>query len=301
MVRKIVHLRRIFWLFLALPGCGIEPPSSEETAPETAASEALVPLAEAELAAPAPVETPVAKGPCPADMALIEGSYCPAPSEECVAWQESVGPGGKLVKGQCKAFRSPSRCLADHHLSLRYCMDRYEWPNKKGEKPRTLTSWQEAREMCGAIGKRLCSEDEWSFACEGEAMSPYVYGYERDASACNIDKPYRARTFDFYRWEKCLADEACKAAYEAIDQRVGAGDFERCVNAWGVFDLIGNANEWVLRPDKKTPHRSGIKGGRWGPVRSRCGPTVGFHDEADWGYEVGFRCCSDVDSGTPSE
>ena len=54
-----------------------------------------------------------------------------------------------------------------------------------------LTSWVQAGEMCAAEGKRLCTEDEFNFACEGPEMRPYVYGYDRDEATCNIDKPYR--------------------------------------------------------------------------------------------------------------
>jgi sulfatase modifying factor 1 len=146
--------------------------------------------------------------------------------------------------------------------------------------------------MCAAKDKRLCTEEEFNFACEGEAMRPYVYGFSRDPSKCNFDKPYRARTFKFTEMESCGDDPACLAAYRAIDQRVPAGSMESCQSPEGVFDLNGNANEWVVIPDAKSPHRSGIKGGWWGPVRDRCRPTVTFHDEGDFGYEVGFRCCT---------
>lgn len=282
-----------------LTACGMERDERDDHG-ETAAAQVseLAPVPTAEAGPSTAPNEPVAAppGPCPEDMALIEGSYCPAPSEECVAWQEAIGEGGKLVKNQCKAFREPSRCLADHHVPLRYCMDRYEWPNQAGALPRTLTSWEEARASCTSVGKHLCTEAEWSFACEGEAMRPYVYGYERDPTACNFDRPYRPRTFEFAKWDACQADDACRAAFEAIDQRVPSGSSPRCVNAEGVFDLNGNVNEWVVRTDQKSPHRSGIKGGWWGPVRNRCGPTVGFHDEGDWGYEVGFRCCGDAAS-----
>ena len=62
----------------------------------------------------------------------------------------------------------------------------------------------------------------------------------------------------------------------------------------GAYDLNGNVNEWVERPHQKVPDRSGLKGGWWGPVRGRCRPTVTFHKESDYGYEVGFRCCADA-------
>ena len=68
------------------------------------------------------------------------------------------------------------------------------------------------------------------------------------------------------------------------------------VSPFGVYDLNGNINEWVFRPKEKTPNRSGLKGGWWGPVRGRCRPTVGFHKEEDYGYEAGFRCCKDAEA-----
>jgi hypothetical protein len=84
---------------------------------------------------------------------------------------------------------------------------------------------------------------------------------------------------------------ACHAAFDAIDQRVPAGSMESCRSTDGIHDLNGNVNAWVYLPNGKSPHRSGLKGGSWGPVRDRCRPTVTFHDEGDFGYEAGFRCC----------
>lgn len=175
---------------------------------------------------------------------------------------------------------------------MRFCMDRYEWPNKKGELPALLVSWVDAKKQCEAIGKRLCTEDEYNFACEGEEMLPYTYGHERDPTKCNIDRPYRKRERKLYKYERCMKDPACKAELEKLDQRLPAGSMPACVSPFGVYDLNGNINEWVFRPKEKPPNRSGLKGGWWGPVRGRCRPTVGFHKEEDYGYEEGFRCCA---------
>lgn len=181
---------------------------------------------------------------------------------------------------------------------MRFCMDRYEWPNEKGALPRTLTSWPEAAEMCQRIGKRLCTMHEWEFACEGETMKPHVYGFERDPDACNFDRPYRERTYNYKPWDECMRIPACKAEYERLDQRKPAGSMPRCVSEHGVYDLNGNANEWVVRTDQASPKRSGLKGGWWGPVRNRCRPMTTFHLEGDYGYEVGFRCCKDAEAPT---
>ncbi len=173
-------------------------------------------------------------------------------------------------------------------------MDRYEWPNQEAVKPRTLTSWPQARSFCEDAGKRLCTVKEFNFACEGEEMKPHVYGWERDDSACHFDRRYIARTFNYRLWDACHADPACKAEYKRLDQRRPAGSMPRCVSDHGVYDLNGNVNEWVNRTNQRHPKRSGLKGGWWGPVRNRCRPMTTFHLEGDYGYEVGFRCCKDA-------
>ena len=82
---------------------------------------------------------------------------------------------------RCLRYKAPTECLSKKRVPMRFCMDRYEWPNQKGELPGLLVSWTDAEKECEAKGKRLCTEDEFNFACEGEEMLPYTYGYERDA------------------------------------------------------------------------------------------------------------------------
>lgn len=178
---------------------------------------------------------------------------------------------------------------------MRFCVDRYEWPNHAGEKPRLLTSWNDARAMCERAGKRLCDETEWLFACEGPEMLPYTYGFRRDPTACVVDRFYEEPEVGAYKpWDECQSNPECQDAMKRVNQSEPAGSFARCQSPFGVFDMNGNANEWVSVPDAQYPHRSGLKGGWWGPVRSRCRPTVRFHKEDDWGYEVGFRCCQNA-------
>jgi hypothetical protein len=260
--------------------------SSGVTAPSaSAASDAA--------AAPAPARRGDPGDACPADMRLVEGSYCPVASQKCLAWNE-VNVAGHVERNQCKKYEAPSICQSKTRQPMRFCMDAYEWPNKKGEIPRDLTSWQEAKDTCEGIGKRLCSDVEFTFACEGDDMWPHVTGFDRDPSKCSYDRPYRLRTFNFFKHDACLADEKCKAALEAIDQRLPAGSMPACVSRDGVWDLNGNINEWIELPGRGLSKRAGLKGGWWGPVRDRCRPMTTFHGESDYGYEVGFRCCKDA-------
>ena len=209
--------------------------------------------------------------------------------------EKGEAAGSSTVSERCLEYRAPSECLSKTREPMRFCADRYEWPNKKGELPALLISWTDARKTCESAGKRLCTEDEFNFACEGEEMLPYTNGYLRDPAKCSIDKPYRKREHKLRKYDRCMKDPRCKAELERLDQRLPVGSLAECVSPFGVYDLNGNINEWVERPGKKYPDRSGLKGGWWGPVRGRCRPTVGFHKEDDYGYEEGFRCCKDAE------
>ncbi|WP_437975839.1 SUMF1/EgtB/PvdO family nonheme iron enzyme [Sorangium sp. So ce295] len=244
---------------------------------------------------------------CPDDMVLVEGDYCPVVDQICLkhhkeyekdqerrATPSNEAEGPTTVSERCLEYRRPSECLSKKRAPMRFCVDRYEWPNRKGELPALLVSWRQAVKACEGVGKRLCTEDEFNFACEGEEMLPYTYGFARDATKCNIDRPFRQREVTLYHYERCMRHPKCKAELERLDQRVPAGSMPACVSPFGAYDLNGNINEWVVRPGRKSPERSGLKGGWWGPMRGRCRPTVGFHKEEDYGYEQGFRCCKDA-------
>jgi hypothetical protein len=311
----------------ALPGC--TGPGEGEGAPTLGSA---APSAPASSAAPSPVDaaapadassgdasTPVVPAGgalpgtvegCPDGMVLVEGEYCPDVLQKCLKHHEEFDHdeerkkgkreqgeevGASTVSERCLEYEQPSKCLSKKRRPMRFCVDRYEWPNKKGELPALLISWLDARKECEAVGKRLCTEDEFNLACEGEQMLPYTYGYTRDPSKCSIDKPYRKREHKLFKYARCMADPRCKAELERLDQRLPAGSLTQCVSPFGAYDLNGNINEWVMRPGKKYPDRSGLKGGWWGPVRGRCRPTVGFHKEEDYGYEEGFRCCKDAE------
>jgi formylglycine-generating enzyme len=274
-----------------------------EAAVDMATAAASVPPADGGSALPGTSEG------CPDDMVLVAGDYCPEVLQACLKHHEEYdknqeeraakGEQGEALESstvseRCLEYRKPTRCLSRKRTKKRFCIDRYEWPNKKGELPALLVSWLDATKQCERAGKRLCLEEEFNFACEGEEMLPYTYGYERDPTRCNVDRPYRKRERTLFKYQRCMTHPKCKAELERLDQRKPAGSMLACVSPFGAYDLNGNINEWVVRPGQKSPDRSGLKGGWWGPMRGRCRPTVGFHKEEDFGYEVGFRCCQDA-------
>ncbi|MFO0555963.1 MAG: SUMF1/EgtB/PvdO family nonheme iron enzyme [Polyangiaceae bacterium] len=283
-----------------IPGAGA---SAIASPAGTTASSAGVTLAAASAgASDAPPATyPGSSRGCPNDMVRVEGEYCPAVTQTCKRHHQEydASPTSKTVSERCMEYEVPSRCVSKTRSHLAFCMDRFEYPNKVGELPHVLWDWYHARDKCKELGKRLCTEDEFNFACEGPEMLPYVYGYVRNPEICNFDKPYRFpdRSHHMKQYDECPSDPFCKGELERLDQREPIGQRTTCVSWAGVFDLNGNVNEWVFLPKEKPPNRSGLKGGWWGPIRARCRPTVTFHKESDFGYEAGFRCCKDAAEG----
>jgi hypothetical protein len=70
-----------------------------------------------------------------------------------------------------------------------FSIDRYPYPNQKGAAPRTGVTADEARSLCEAEGKRLCTELEWEAACKGPAgaVYPYGFGYEPGKYGAGLD------------------------------------------------------------------------------------------------------------------
>jgi len=225
---------------------------------------------------------------CPPDMTEVEGEYCPFVEQRCLRW---LDPATKL---QCAEFDKAAmatmggKCLMKTEHK-KFCIDRYEWPNKVGVLPRYMASWVEAKATCEGIGKRLCSDTEWTLACEGPEHQPYPYGegFARDDAACNIDKPY------IWPHPERVHDARTSAAELArLDQREPSGARASCVSPYGVHDMTGNVDEWVVNVSQAgQPHQSGLKGGYWGPVRTRCRPMTTGHEETFRYYQIGFRCC----------
>ena len=177
-------------------------------------------------------------------------------------------------------------------------MDRYEYPNQEGVLPAVMVNYVEALTTCRAEGKRLCTEDEWTFACEGEERVPYPYGYDRDPTACNIDRPHLLPDFEAFSRPTLVSGEV-----QRLDKRVRSGEMARCVSPFGVHDLTGNVDEWTVNPLPKRDAGqdvSSLKGGYFGPIRARCRPVTRSHNRWFRFYQVGFRCCADPDAAPPS-
>lgn len=139
-----------------------------------------------------------------------------------------------------------------------YCVDRYEYPGG-GTRPKTRVSWFNAKKLCSAKGKRLCTIKEWKSACG----SRYPYGKKFDANKCN--------TADEDGFERNIAK---------------AGSFKKCKSrSSGAYDMTGNVHEWVKEQK--------IAGGGFESDESvaSCRYSSSKSPGSSAGY-IGFRCCA---------
>jgi formylglycine-generating enzyme len=219
-------------------------------------------------------------GQCPAGMVAIQGDYCPNVEQRCLRWID-------ITQMRCAEF-APTRCLSSRKRRISVCIDKYEYPNRRGVFPQVMVTWYQAKRACEARGARLCSMAEWTFACEGEQMLPYPWGLVRDNRICNFEHQ-RVRVNRMRLGNPATAADESARAYEAAL----SGQFDRCVSPFGVHDMVGNVDEWV-RNETGEPFQSALKGGWWGPIRARCRPATLAHNETFIYYQIGFRCCANL-------
>lgn len=147
------------------------------------------------------------------------------------------------------------------------------------ERPVERVSWNEAKEYCQQIGKRLPTEAEWEYAARAGSTTKYYWGDKMDIS---------------YSWNARNA--------RSRSHLVG----QKKPNAFGLYDMAGNIMEWVadwydknyyskspkINPKGPTTGTSKVvRGGSWyahpdysrSAYRVRNDPTIKYTD-------IGFRC-----------
>lgn len=150
-----------------------------------------------------------------------------------------------------------------------FCIDRYEWPNRKGKVPMVEVSWIRAEMYCYDEGKRLCTADEWQYACSGRKQRMIKGG----------------GILGRYPYGSQYEEERCPTKGEKIFK---SGQFDTCKEKFGTSDMVGNVWEWVSDKRNGAPT---IMGGsfKYGN-KAHCG----FSSESsliEGSQYTGFRCC----------
>ena len=199
---------------------------------------------------------------CPEDMVWIS-----AGAFRAGASPELVGVASREVDIY-RFPRAPGLFRTEH-----FCIDRFEWPGR-GRRPIADVSWLQARVACESLGKRLCSENEWTKSCGGTLGWNHPYGRERVIGLCHAD----------------VIEEG------SYDRVLPAGSMPECRSPWGVFDQEGGVSEWVedRRPESETD-RWVLGGTMWPGVYGQGCQARHAHPElAPVAGDDGFRCCTDL-------
>lgn len=164
-----------------------------------------------------------------------------------------------------------------------YFIDRYEFPNQAGVKPHHMFNLTKASKACAGVGKRLCTDAEWRRACHGpDGKNLFSYGPDFEQDACNNGKRLASG-------HSGMVDEQGKDI-------APSGSMARCKSAEGVFDMVGNMEEWVL--SSWQGGGGALEGGAWFTYSgyATCSgrysrqPNYRFNPTTEI-FSAGFRCC----------
>jgi len=213
---------------------------------------------------PPPVKDPTP--PLPKEVAVVEksGGKCPRGMVSIQAGKSYIG----------SATNDPMRNFGEiklHTVTAKaFCIDRYEYPNAPGRKPTTGVSWKQAKKLCKKRGKRLCSEEEWEYACKGKGNRRFPYGNKWNPETCNT--------------EDASGEDGTVSS---------CGSYPRCRSPFGVFDMSGNVSEWTASSYSPGAGARTYKGGS--ATRPNWATRCASRSSASPGTrkaDLGFRCCA---------
>ena len=169
--------------------------------------------------------------------------------------------------------------------------------------PVEQVSWSDAVEFCQRLSElpeekkagrvyRLPTEAEWEYACRAGSQTAYGFGGDR-------------RILGDYGWHKS------KSNANSTTHAVGL----KKANAWGLYDMHGNVNEWCSDvygdyPNGSVTDPSGpedgsdcvCRGGSWNDSNISCGAARRFKSPMDRHISfVGFRLALSLEMNLLSE
>jgi len=188
----------------------------------------------------------------------------------------------------CYRYAEDLSLLQGPVTPIRVCMDQFEAPNRRGASPLVMQSYNSATRWCERRGKRMCAEREWELACEGPHHLPLSYGWAVNVKLCNSNKRWRPVNFEAYGKTR----EEAQAETKRLWQGSVSGRYKTCMSPFGIYDMMGNVEEWVsTRKTRKWP--GALMGGFWSKPWTGCRGTNDAHRPHFAFYETGFRCCKD--------
>ena len=134
--------------------------------------------------------------------------------------------------------------------------------------PVVEVSWHGARAYCEWAGKRLPTQREWRYACEGPEGLKYPWGEAFEQGYANI---YGHK-------------------YDGYVRTAPVGTFPKGASPFGIMDMAGNVWEWT----QSEGDLQFLRGGSWvnGNTLAQCDKRSNTKDAHSYvkGNTLGFRC-----------
>lgn len=168
----------------------------------------------------------------------------------------------------------------DAHRQNGFWIDAFEFPNRPNQIPQASVSFDSAVEQCSQAGKRLCTAQEWRRACQGSSHLRFGYANQFEQSRCHIETNLTSGHTSLMNAREYLME---------------SGQKQHCQTD-GVFDLIGNLEEWVL--DDWQGRSGSLEGGAWYTFHAYADCSGNYSRQPDYRtplnrpvFSAGFRCC----------
>ncbi len=148
--------------------------------------------------------------------------------------------------------------------------------------PALRTTWKEAKAACEAAGRRMCTEEEWVSACQNaRAKDDNGNGELADDMIEGTAYPYG----DYHDAGRCWDGKEDETKFRPVY----TGESPGCATPTGLYDMTGNAEEWV----GETPEKAVLLGGSYDTSDDHA-TCYRRNDTFGAGYashRTGFRCC----------
>jgi len=187
------------------------------------------------------------------------------------------------------------------------------YPMNSPEQPVVRVAWTEAMAFCQWLSEKtgerfsLPTESEWEYACRAGTDTAMYYG-DVDADFSRFANMADAKLSEFasdpYTVDTPLANPLKYDDWIPKDARFNDGALLTVApgayqpNAWGLFDMHGNASEWTRtiarsadgRNDEESNARRIVRGGSWRDRPERCTSSFRIdYEPFQRVYNVGFR------------
>jgi formylglycine-generating enzyme required for sulfatase activity len=184
-------------------------------------------------------------------------------------------PAGTFTMGRDDADDPDERPA--HTVSVAaFFIDRHVASDPQTGLPRTLVTWQQARDACAARGARLPSEAEWEYAARGNDGRRYPWGNDFDPDLVN-------------------SLEAGRHTVEKVDTR------PRAESPFAVANMAGNVWQWCstlyeryagpAQPSDVPADARVIRGGSFRSDRRHVTTTTRNFERPDRRSDaIGYRC-----------